>query len=77
MNIPDLDIPESQKTPEWKKKIALSFATVALSDLKEKDVDITCWRFFNNEFLESDYEYLFKNREGGIDFVLPDRKSVV
>lgn len=71
MNRPQLDIPESQKTDDWKRELALSFASDALQSIGEKEIDIKCWRFFNNEFLESDYEYLFKNSEGGKDYALP------
>jgi len=53
-------VKESSKTPDWIKERAERLYTLARSNAGAKLTDIKCWRYFNNQWNQSDFEYLTK-----------------
>lgn len=53
-------VKESSKTPDWIKERAERLYTLARSNAGAKLTDIKCWRYFNNQWNQGDFEYLTK-----------------
>lgn len=52
-------VPEREKTNEWIKSIINEIKDLA-SNTEDRQVDITCWNYFNNNINDVEFDYLTK-----------------